>query len=94
MGICARIELRDPLMEDVRFRYIVKACCLERDLEMLPYGERTEIGEKGINLSGTHSVVLCCAALRSPNDLLRRARRPEGMQSYEKMQGKASSSFC
>lgn len=31
---------------------IIKACCLEHDLEMLPNGEDTEIGEKGINLSG------------------------------------------
>lgn len=30
---------------------MVKACALEGDLEMLPYGEKTEIGEKGINLS-------------------------------------------
>lgn len=35
-----------------RFREIVRACSLEHDLEMLPYGEETEIGEKGINLSG------------------------------------------
>ena len=41
-----------------RFRSIVKACSLERDLEMLPYGEKTEIGEKGINLSGK-SLVSC-----------------------------------
>jgi ABC-type bacteriocin/lantibiotic exporter with double-glycine peptidase domain len=27
-------------------------CQLERDLEILPMGDRTEIGEKGINLSG------------------------------------------
>ncbi|PCH38966.1 ATP-dependent bile acid permease [Wolfiporia cocos MD-104 SS10] len=35
-----------------KFREIVKACCLEPDLNMLPQGEDTEIGEKGINLSG------------------------------------------
>jgi ATP-binding cassette, subfamily C (CFTR/MRP), member 1 len=28
------------------------ACQLERDLEILPAGDTTEIGEKGINLSG------------------------------------------
>ena len=35
-----------------RFREIIRACCLEPDLEMFPNGEETEIGEKGINLSG------------------------------------------
>ncbi|EKM53211.1 uncharacterized protein PHACADRAFT_259405 [Phanerochaete carnosa HHB-10118-sp] len=35
-----------------QLREIIKACCLEHDLEMLPNGEDTEIGEKGINLSG------------------------------------------
>ena len=45
-------------MGTIRFRSIVKACSLERDLEMLPYGEKTEIGEKGINLSGK-SLVSC-----------------------------------
>lgn len=38
--------------DDARFHEVVKACCLEPDLEMLPNGEQTEIGEKGINLSG------------------------------------------
>jgi hypothetical protein len=36
-----------------RFREIISACSLEHDLEVLPQGESTEIGEKGINLSGT-----------------------------------------
>jgi ATP-binding cassette subfamily C (CFTR/MRP) protein 1 len=35
-----------------RFRAVVEACSLEPDFEMLPNGEHTEIGEKGINLSG------------------------------------------
>lgn len=38
--------------DDEKFREIVQACCLEPDLRMLPHAERTEIGEKGINLSG------------------------------------------
>ena len=28
------------------------ACCLEADLKLLPAGDRTEIGERGVNLSG------------------------------------------
>ena len=35
-----------------RFAEIVKACSLEHDLDMLPDGENTEIGEKGVSLSG------------------------------------------
>ncbi|KAG5635613.1 hypothetical protein H0H81_010631 [Sphagnurus paluster] len=38
--------------DEEKFREIIKACHLQHDLEVLPQGERTEIGEKGINLSG------------------------------------------
>ncbi|KAJ7607493.1 multidrug resistance-associated ABC transporter [Roridomyces roridus] len=38
--------------DEQRFRQVVRACSLEHDLEMLPHGENTEIGERGINLSG------------------------------------------
>ncbi|CAF0741409.1 unnamed protein product [Adineta ricciae] len=31
---------------------IIEACALKHDLDVLPAGDRTEIGEKGINLSG------------------------------------------
>lgn len=35
-----------------RYAQTIKKCQLERDLEILPAGDSTEIGEKGINLSG------------------------------------------
>ncbi|KAF7321107.1 Multidrug resistance-associated ABC transporter protein [Mycena chlorophos] len=38
--------------DDDKFREVVAACSLEHDLEVLPHGEKTEIGERGINLSG------------------------------------------
>ncbi|ERN02230.1 hypothetical protein AMTR_s00045p00218350 [Amborella trichopoda] len=35
-----------------RYREVIRVCCLETDLEMLEFGDMTEIGERGINLSG------------------------------------------
>lgn len=35
-----------------RYSKVIEACALKTDFEMLPAGDRTEIGEKGINLSG------------------------------------------
>jgi ATP-binding cassette subfamily C (CFTR/MRP) protein 1 len=48
-----------PDNED-RFREVIRACSLEHDLEVLPNGEETEIGEKGINLSGAFNNFLFC----------------------------------
>lgn len=31
---------------------MIRVCCLEKDLEMMEFGDQTEIGERGINLSG------------------------------------------
>jgi ABC-type multidrug transport system fused ATPase/permease subunit len=39
-------------MDHERYRRAVFACALERDFEILEYGDMTEIGEAGINLSG------------------------------------------
>lgn len=45
------ILFTEPFDED-RYRRVVHACALERDLQLLPYGENTVIGERGISLSG------------------------------------------
>ncbi|KAG6035349.1 hypothetical protein E4U41_006116, partial [Claviceps citrina] len=34
------------------YREVVRACALEADLDMLPNGDQTEIGERGITISG------------------------------------------
>ncbi|KLO13407.1 multidrug resistance-associated ABC transporter [Schizopora paradoxa] len=38
--------------DEKRFNEVVRTCQLEHDIDMLPNGVDTEIGEKGINLSG------------------------------------------
>ncbi|KAK7872348.1 hypothetical protein R5R35_002792 [Gryllus longicercus] len=35
-----------------RYREVVRVCALKRDFELLPYGDRTLVGEKGVSLSG------------------------------------------
>ena len=35
-----------------RYDRVVKCCALEPDVKMLPDGDATEIGERGLNLSG------------------------------------------
>ena len=44
--------LFDLPMDEDRYVSTVMACCLEPDLEILKSGDLTEIGERGINLSG------------------------------------------
>ncbi|XP_022935300.1 ABC transporter C family member 14-like [Cucurbita moschata] len=39
-------------MDREKYREVIRICCLEKDLEMMEYGDQTEIGERGINLSG------------------------------------------
>ena len=39
-------------MNQVKYREVLQVCCLEKDLEMMEFGDKTDIGERGINLSG------------------------------------------
>nr|XP_055195491.1 multidrug resistance-associated protein 1 isoform X2 [Nyctereutes procyonoides] len=39
-------------LQERYYKAVIEACALLPDLEILPSGDRTEIGEKGVNLSG------------------------------------------
>lgn len=39
-------------MDEYRYQEVVQKCFLAKDLEMLPFGDCTVIGERGVNLSG------------------------------------------
>ena len=51
------------LFEQERYAVVLEACALQPDLDLLPAGDMSEIGEKGINLSGgqRHRVALARA---------------------------------
>jgi len=42
--------------EEEWYRRVVEACALEADVAQLPAGDLTELGERGINLSGTAQI--------------------------------------
>ncbi|KAG8177687.1 hypothetical protein JTE90_018994, partial [Oedothorax gibbosus] len=44
--------LLERYMHEDKYNQIVELCCLKPDLEILPGQDETEIGEKGVNLSG------------------------------------------
>lgn len=39
-------------MDGARYKEAIRVCSLEKDLEVMEFGDQTEIGERGINLSG------------------------------------------
>ncbi|KAL0950639.1 hypothetical protein HGRIS_007427 [Hohenbuehelia grisea] len=38
--------------DEERYKKVIHQCCLERDLELFEAGDKTEVGEKGLTLSG------------------------------------------
>lgn len=39
-------------MNTEKYKEVIRVCSLEKDLEIMEFGDQTEIGERGINLSG------------------------------------------
>ena len=38
--------------EEDRYRKVIEVCALLRDFKLMPFGDQTHVGEKGISLSG------------------------------------------
>lgn len=48
-------------MQPARYNAVIDACALSHDLAELPAGDLTELGERGVNLSGVCFCVCVCA---------------------------------
>ncbi|KAJ8699794.1 hypothetical protein PTI98_002881 [Pleurotus ostreatus] len=44
--------------DEVRYKKVLYQCCLEQDLKLFESGDNTEVGEKGLTLSGGQKVIL------------------------------------
>lgn len=53
--------LFDTPYDEERYHRVVKACSLEADLKLFPFGDETEIGERGVNMSGGQKARLSLA---------------------------------
>lgn len=53
--------LFDTPFDEERYWRVIKACSLEQDLTLFPFGDQTEIGERGVNLSGGQKARLSLA---------------------------------
>ncbi|KAG0056681.1 hypothetical protein BGZ83_003924 [Gryganskiella cystojenkinii] len=53
--------LFDTPFDETRYWRVIKHCCLEADLKLFPFGDLTDIGERGVNLSGGQKARLSLA---------------------------------
>jgi ATP-binding cassette, subfamily C (CFTR/MRP), member 1 len=63
------IVFGDPLVDESRYQMALRSVCFDADLHQLASGDSTEIGEKGVNLSGgqKHRLALARAVYASTN---------------------------
>ncbi|XP_069726657.1 multidrug resistance-associated protein 1 isoform X2 [Phaenicophaeus curvirostris] len=81
-------------MNEMRYKRVIEACALLPDIEVLPTGDKTEIGEKGVNLSGGQKqrvslarAVYCNADIYLFDDPLSAVDAHVGKHIFEKVIG-------
>ncbi|NXF93849.1 MRP1 protein, partial [Eubucco bourcierii] len=81
-------------MNKNRYKRVIEACALLPDIEILPSGDKTEIGEKGVNLSGGQKqrvslarAVYCSADVYLFDDPLSAVDAHVGKHIFEKVIG-------
>ncbi|KAM4765363.1 multidrug resistance-associated protein 1 isoform 9-T9 [Cyanocitta cristata] len=81
-------------MSESRYKRVIEACALLPDVEILPSGDKTEIGEKGVNLSGGQKqrvslarAVYCNADVYLLDDPLSAVDAHVGKHIFEKVIG-------
>ncbi|KAJ7416043.1 ATP binding cassette subfamily C member 1 [Willisornis vidua] len=81
-------------MNESRYKRVIEACALLPDIEILPTGDKTEIGEKGVNLSGGQKqrvslarAVYCNADVYLLDDPLSAVDAHVGKHIFEKVIG-------
>ncbi|XP_014108153.1 PREDICTED: multidrug resistance-associated protein 1 isoform X1 [Pseudopodoces humilis] len=81
-------------MNENRYKRVIEACALMPDVEILPSGDKTEIGEKGVNLSGGQKqrvslarAVYCNADVYLLDDPLSAVDAHVGKHIFEKVIG-------
>ena len=59
-------------MDSYRYQETIERCSLVKDLELLPFGDLIEIGERGVNLSGGQKqrIQLACALYQDADSLI------------------------
>jgi ABC-type transport system involved in cytochrome bd biosynthesis fused ATPase/permease subunit len=72
---CQFGTLRDNILfgqpwDEARYRRVLHACALERDLDIMADGDLTEIGERGANISGGQAQRIVSLVSFSDSDMV------------------------